>query len=59
MAKMTACVVMRIQSPSPRKRTNGNWLMIGRLNGNSTATAMRSSTMIRCVHVGKMLVSAR
>ena len=38
MAKITAWVSSRIQSGSPRKRTNGSWLMTGSENGSSTAT---------------------
>ena len=58
-AKITAWVVRRIQSASPRKRTNGSWLMIGRLNGSRIITTPNSAMRVRCVHVGKMLASAR
>ena len=55
--KMTAWVVRRIQSSSPRKRTTGIWLMTGRSNGSSTASDPSSVMRRRCVHVGKIDVS--
>ena len=58
MARMNTSIISRIQSLSPRKRTNGIWLMIGSENGirNSTTTAMTATTFL--VTVGSICASA-
>ena len=59
MAKMNTCIISRIQSLSPRNRTNGIWLMTGRVNGirNSTTSRDRGDDLLRRT-VGSICASA-